>query len=48
MTDFLFGFIIGLGSFIVGAAIGYQLIKNKKVDKFLTRHLDPILNKLGL
>lgn len=48
MTDFLIGFLIGLGSFGIGALIGYHLIKNKKVEKFLSRHLDPILNKLGL
>ena len=46
MTDFLFGFIIGLGGFTIGLLIGYKLIKNKKVDRFLTRHIDPILDKL--
>ena len=48
MTDFLIGFLIGLGSFCIGAAIGYQLLKIKKVEKFLSCHLDPILHTLGL
>lgn len=43
-TQFLAGFMIGLGSFVVGATIGYYMLKNKKVEKVVDRYL----SKIGL